>query len=462
MVRFVKLCIGVVAICMIFMGAADVVAVEGEVPDTNGETVMQNNGVGDPALPKIVLKTEGLDKAGEKVGYGIDLLSEKVAGLVGDWVNLKVFAGITWIKLLFCLFLVFVVVLIERTISWSITKKIDTALSIEGAIPWQRIFYKAIQKPLRLFIWIYGIYGAISPLYVHFQTPDGANLLQTLAKNVSNLGGIVAIFWFLYELVALLDARLLKWAIATESTIDDILAPLVGKTLRIFIVVIGIIIILQNLTGLKIGPLVASLGIGGLAVALAAKESIANFFGTLTILFDKPFQVGDRIVLDRYDGTVENVGFRSIRIRLLTGHLVTIPNEKVVNSGVENITRRPNIRWLTNIGIPYDTPPDKVEKAIQIIKEILDNHEGMKEDFPPRVHFNAFNDYSLNIQIVIWYHPPDWWPFQAWVQRTCLEIMRRFAAEQIDFAFPTQTLYMATDDKRPLQVKPLSETPRRQ
>ena len=95
------------------------------------------------------------------------------------------------------------------------------------------------------------------------------------------------------------------------------LVPIVGKTIRLFIILIGAMIIIQNMTGLKIGPLLASLGIGGLAVALAAKDSIANFFGTLTILFDKPFQVGQRITIDKYDGTVENVGFRSTRIRTL-------------------------------------------------------------------------------------------------------------------------------------------------
>jgi MscS family membrane protein len=246
-----------------------------------------------------------------------------------------------------------------------------------------------------------------------------------------------------------------KWAAGTESTIDDMLVPIVGKTLRLFIIVIGGIIIVQNLTGLKIGPLLASLGIGGLAVALAAKDSIANFFGTLTILFDKPFQVGQRITIDQHDGTVENVGFRSTRIRTLTGHLVTIPNEKLVNSSVENIGERPHIRWLTNIGITYDTPPDKVEKAVQIIREILENHEGMQEDFPPRVFFNGFNDWSLNIMVIVWYHPPNYWDYQAWQQKACLEIMRRFEAEDVDFAFPSRTIYVANDDKRQLKLKML-------
>ncbi|MGA9177604.1 MAG: mechanosensitive ion channel family protein, partial [Desulfobacterales bacterium] len=285
-----------------------------------------------------------------------------------------------------------------------------------------------------------------------FVASDGSNLVHSVAQKAADIGGIIALFWFILLLIGILDVYLKKWAAATESTIDDMLVPIVGKTLRLFIIIIAGIIIIQNLTGLKIGPLLASLGIGGLAVALAAKDSIANFFGTLTILFDKPFQVGQRITIDKYDGTVENVGFRSTQIRTLTGHLVTIPNEKLVNSSVENIGERPHIRWLTNIGITYDTPPDKVEKAVQIIGEILDNHEGMQEDFPPRVFFNGFNDWSLNIMVVVWYHPPNYWDYQAWQQKTCLEIMRRFEAEDVDFAFPSRTLYMANDDKRQLKL----------
>jgi len=239
-----------------------------------------------------------------------------------------------------------------------------------------------------------------------------------------------------------------KWAAGTESTIDDMLVPNVNKTLRVFIIVIGGVIVIQNLTGLKIGPLLASLGIGGLAVALAAKDSIANFFGTLTILFDKPFKVGERVKIDNHDGVVEDVGFRSTRIRTLTGHLVTIPNEKIVNSGLENIGKRPHIRWLTNISITYDTRPDRVEKAVSIIKEILDNHEGMHPDFPPRVYFNGFNDWSLNIMVTAWYHPAEYWDMQDWLQRTCLEILRRFETEDIEFAFPSSTAYIANADKR--------------
>jgi MscS family membrane protein len=400
-------------------------------------------------------KEKAVDKAGERIGQSIDKFSDAASSKLGKWIDTEVLLGITWLKLLFCLLLTFIVVMVERLIRWLINSTIRKMPPEEVTVAWRKHFLEALTRPLSLFIWSYGVYGALSPLYIHFVTPDGSNLVHSVAQKAADIGGTIAIFWLFLLLIGILDVYLKKWAAGTESTIDDMLAPIVGKTLRLFIIVIAGIIIIQNLTGLKIGPLLASLGIGGLAVALAAKDSIANFFGTLTILFDKPFQVGQRITIDKYDGTVENVGFRSTRIRTLSGHMVTIPNEKLVNSSVENIGERPYIRWLTNIGITYDTPPDKVEKAVQIIREILENHEGMKEDFPPRVFFNGFNDWSLNIMVVVWYHPPNYWDYQAWLQNICLEIMRRLETEDIDFAFPSQTIYMANDDKRQLKLKML-------
>lgn len=399
------------------------------------------------------IETESIDQAGEKVSKSIDKIGRWASQRLGPWILNKTIAGITWLKLLFCFLLLMIVVVLERIIRWVLHHKIQGISVIEGQISWYRLLLNALAKPLSLFIWVYGIYAALSPLYGHFLTADGSNIVHFIVKRAADIGGTVALFWFLYLLVSLLDERLKRWASGSQSSIDDMLVPLVGKTLRLFIVIIGVIMVLQNLTGIQIGPLIASLGIGGLAIAFAAKDSIANFFGTLTILFDKPFQVGERIVIDSYDGVVENVGFRSTRIRTLTGNLVSIPNEKIVNSGLENIGRRPHIRWLTQIGITYDTPPQKVREAVEILRSILENHEGMHPDFPPRVYFNGFNDWSLNITVVVWYHPPDWWQYQEWLQGTCVQIMERFQAADIDFAYPSRTLYLANEDKRQLKLQ---------
>ncbi|MEJ2156240.1 MAG: mechanosensitive ion channel family protein [Desulfobacteraceae bacterium] len=425
----------------------DPAPVQDKVSEANGAKT--ENQV-DPLRP---LKTEEIDNVGKNVGKGIEKFSDHAAKYLGPWVKQKLMGGIPLIKLLFCLLLLLGVMILERVLRWGIRHKIDAIPHQDGVISWLRLFLKAVVRPVSLFVYVYGVYAALSPLYEHFQNPDGSNFVLLVVKRSADIGGTVALFWFGYQLVTLLDARVMKWADGTDSSIDNMLTPLIGKTLRVFIVIIGGMMVLQNLTGLQIGPLLASLGIGGLAVALAAKDSIANFFGTLTILFDKPFQVGDRIKINDFDGSVENVGFRSTRIRLLNGHVVSIPNEKVVNSEVENITRRPNIRWLTQIGITYDTPPEKVQEAVEILRSILQDHEGMDPEFPPRVHFNGFNDWSLNITVVMWYHPPEWWDFQAWLQNTCLQILTHFNAAGIDFAFPSRTLYLANEDKRQLKLE---------
>jgi MscS family membrane protein len=188
-------------------------------------------------------------------------------------------------------------------------------------------------------------------------------------------------------------------------------------------------------------------------VALAAQDTLKNFFGSIMIMLDKPFDIGQRVVTEGVDGVVENIGFRSTRVRTLTGHLVTVPNEKMATSKIENIGRRPSIRRLTNITITYDTPPDKVERALEIIRGILENHEGMLPDFPPRVNFNEFNDASLNIMMIYWYSPPDYWNFVAFSERVNLQIMRAFEVVGIEFAFPTTTTFLAHDDKRPLNIQ---------
>jgi len=208
----------------------------------------------------------------------------------------------------------------------------------------------------------------------------------------------------------------------------------------------------QVVSDKPVSSILAGLGIGGLAFALAAQDSLKHLFGSVVIFADRPFEVGDRLVVDGHDGPVEEVGFRSTRLRTLDGHLVTIPNGELVNKSIKNISKRPYIRRLCNFTITYDTPPDKVERAVAIIKELLDNHEGMHPDFPPRVYFNDFNSASLNLFVIYWYHPPAYWDFLAFGERFNLAVFRRFGEEGIDFAFPTQTLYLAGDEKRPLNI----------
>jgi len=221
--------------------------------------------------------------------------------------------------------------------------------------------------------------------------------------------------------------------------------------IRVTLVIVAVLFWLDNI-GLKVSTLLAGLGVGGLAFALAAQDTLKNLLGSIMILLDKPYKVGQRIVAKGHDGIVEEIGLRSTRIRLLTGHQTAIPNDEMAKIDIENIGQRPHIRRLTNIGITYDTPPEKIEKAVDIILKILDNHEGMDPEFPPRAYFNEYHPYSLNILVLYWYHPADYWGYMKFSQWVNLQIAREFQKEGIKFAFPTSTTYLSQDDGQPLIV----------
>ncbi len=318
------------------------------------------------------------------------------------------------------------------------------------AITLAKLTLRSASGPAVLLIFTGGL--NVSMLFLSMSEP-----VRSAADTLIQLLISVSIAYFLYRLVDVAEYYLNRYAGKTESKLDDMLVPLIRKTIRVVIVIIVGLYVAESVSGKPMSTIIAGLGLGGLAFALAAQDSIKNFFGSVMILLDKPFGVGDRISIDGYDGPVEEVGFRSTKIRTLTGHLVTVPNEKMVSSTVENIGRRPYIRRLMNITITYDTPPDKVERAVKIIEELLDNHEGMNPDFPPRAFFNGFNDWSLNLLVLYWYHPPEYWDFCAFSEQFNLKLMRAFEEEGIEFAFPTQTLYLANDEKRQLALRMLGK-----
>jgi MscS family membrane protein len=258
---------------------------------------------------------------------------------------------------------------------------------------------------------------------------------------------IVSFAWAAYRMVDVVDRGLHNIAEKTASKMDDMLAPLVRKSLRVTIVVLALTQIATSLSDKPVTSLLAGLGVGGLAVALAAQDTLKNFFGSLVIFSDKPFDMGDRIIVDGHDGTVAEVGFRSTRIRTLEGNLVTIPNGELANKTILNIGKRPHIRRILNIALVYSTPPEKISRALEIIKGLLENHEGMNPDFPPRVYFDNFKDFSLNIFVIYWYHPPNYWDYMAFSEKLNLEILRRFNEEGIEFAFPTRTVHVSRKDE---------------
>jgi MscS family membrane protein len=246
-------------------------------------------------------------------------------------------------------------------------------------------------------------------------------------------------------LVASVGNRLAESIIATPwirpAGLD---AQLVRLTCRVLGLVAALVVLLEGgrHLGIPLTTLIAGAGVTGLALALAAQDSLKSILGTMMIMLDKPFKVGERIVVKGYDGTVEEIGLRSTKIRLLTGHQVSIPNEQMARADIENIGRRPHIRRTATITLPSATPSAKTKRALEILRKILKDHEGMNEDYPPRVFVRDVNEGSIGIFVIYWYHPPKYWDFLAFSERVTLEMAEQFEAEQIPFAAPALTVHM--------------------
>ena len=265
----------------------------------------------------------------------------------------------------------------------------------------------------------------------------------SLWLKVTQALAVLALGWFTFKFVDVVEFFLRKWTSRTATKLDDQLVPLIRKTLRVFVVIVAVLFVVQNIFEQEIGPLIAGLGIGGLAVALAAKDTLANLFGSVTIFSDRPFQLGERIKVAGHDGVVEEVGFRSTRIRTLVGHQVIIPNAVMSSEPVENIGRRPYLKRVMEISVTYDTPPEKLHRGMEIIHEMLSRRsESFAPDMPPRAYFSEFAASSLNITVYYWFAPPDWWAYMQFNHDFNMELLRGFNEEGIEFAFPTRTVHL--------------------
>lgn len=244
----------------------------------------------------------------------------------------------------------------------------------------------------------------------------------------------------MYRLVNIVSVFLTRMASKTESTLDDQLVPLLRKTLRTFVVIIGGLFILDNLD-VPILPLLTGLSIGGLAFALAAQDTIKNFFGSVMIFVDKPFGVGDWITSNDVDGTVEEVGFRSSRVRTFRNSLISIPNGKLADNTIDNHGLRVHRRFNTQIAVTYDTPPEMIDVFVKGLRKIVDDHPStVKDNY--HVYFNDMASSSLNIMFYIFFEVPTWGEELACKHEVLMSIIRLAKELGINFAFPTQTLHV--------------------
>lgn len=209
--------------------------------------------------------------------------------------------------------------------------------------------------------------------------------------------------------------------------------------IKIVLWVIGITFLVDNL-GYNITTIVTGLGIGGIAIALAAQAVLGDLFSYFVIFFDKPFDTGDYIVIGDKSGIVEYIGIKTTRLRTLGGEQLIVSNTDLTNSRVQNFKRMEKRRVLFSIGVTYETNTDQLKKIPTIIKQIVENKE---EVLFERAHFSGFGDSSLNFEIVYYVLSADYIQYMDIHQAVCLAIFERFERQQIEFAYPTQRLFLA-------------------
>ncbi len=262
-------------------------------------------------------------------------------------------------------------------------------------------------------------------------------------KALSTLGVVILTFMAIRFLSAVLE-YLLKdvWLRKEPNETRERNLKILFPVIRMVLWSVALVFLLDNL-GFEISAVVAGLGIGGIAVAMASQAVLGDLFSYVAILLDKPFEIGDFIILDGgFMGTIEYIGIKTTRVRSLSGEQIVIPNSDLTSHRVRNYKRMQERRVVFKLGVTYGTTPEKMEKAVSLLKEIIGKNPDVRFD---RAHFSEYGDFSLNIETVYWVLSPDYNKYMDIQQELNLGIQRAFAKEGIEFAFPTQTLYVRKD-----------------
>lgn len=311
--------------------------------------------------------------------------------------------------------------LITRIVK-QITKRTKTKLD--------DIIVDKMEEPAVFAIVITGIWYALA--YLHFT--------EYVDKIISHAFYFIITFnitWFLSRLIsALIDEYLVPLVEKSETDLDDHLLPVARKSINVALWTLAIIVGLNN-AGFDVLALIAGLGIGGFAFALAAKDSIAHVFGGFVLFVDKPFSINDRVIVDGYDGKVKEIGLRSTRIQTLDGRMVTLPNADIANSAIINISSEPSRKITMDLGLTYNTTPENMQKAMAILQSICTENKDVIEQ-QTVTSFTAFGDFSLTIRFI--YYIKNGADIFGTMNDMNLEILKQFNKAKLSFAFPTQTI----------------------
>ncbi len=284
-----------------------------------------------------------------------------------------------------------------------------------------------------------GVWLALMPL---FDLPATA---KSIIEPAVQIYITIAVIWFGFKGTDLLAWIAEQKAKTSQNKLDDLLVPLLRKSLKAGVLVLGLVYLADSMQ-IQLAPIIAILSVGSLGVAFAATDTIKNFFGSITVILDKPFQIGDWVIVDNVEGTVDSVGIRSTRIRTFYDTIVTIPNSILVTTKCNNYSMRRYRRWKQMLSVGYGTPPEKIAAFCEGIRELLRIHPYTRKDYY-QVWLNEFAGSSLDVLVYVFWKAPDWPTELRERHRFMLDIIRLAGELEIEFAFPTRTVYLRNEEK---------------
>ena len=316
----------------------------------------------------------------------------------------------------------------------------------------QRAFWHSERERLGRALWALMVSVTVG---LGFPLLGFSSSIENVVDQIATLFAAGALVLLGFRAVDILTDVLERRAEQTESRFDDQLVPIVNTALKGLAVLIGGLFVLANL-GVNVTSLIAGLGLGGLAIALAAQDTFRNLLGGVTIFADRPFQVGDWVVLGNIEGTVEHVGFRSSRVRTFYNSVVTVPNARIVDTHVDNMGLRQWRRYKTTLGLAYHTTPDQVQAFVEGVRALIRANPGMRKDYYI-VEFHGFAGSSLDVLVYCFIDAPNWNDELRTRHVLNLDIMRLAEDLGVEFAFPTQTLHVASTPGQPEEIPAAAE-----
>ena len=303
-------------------------------------------------------------------------------------------------------------------------------------IHWDDDFIELAPKPMALVVQVLLWFGVALVLDL---PEEPANIRKFVVQGLM-VALAVALTWVAFALLDVLGRVATRAAAKTDTLLDDQIVPLLRKTIKVFLAIVVAIIVVDKL-GYSIASLLASLGIGGLALALAARDTVANFFGSIVVFTDQPFHLGDWVQFGDVEGTVEEVGMRTTRIRRFDQSLATVPNQTFTSNTIVNHSKRTRRRLRTTVGLSYETTPEQMRTFLDSVRVLLAGHPALEPE-GQAVYFTEYADSSLNVLVQCWTTSTAWVDFMETQEELFLRIMQLVAEQGLEIAFPTRTLYL--------------------